>query len=529
MHLFVVLMLILFFINIISISQSQELNLILAVDTSGSTSIGNYLPSVSEGIELFLKDLNKTMPKVNVGLVSWDDNIDFIIKPNLDHTRTSKLIGKLSSRREEMTDFKQAMIGAKMAINEIDCCYCKNIVIIINDRSEFSRSNYHLDKTKYMVNSLYISDGVLEPSSPLFVYLKSLTNEYNGTVSTFVMDSRFIAKNLFNIAVDNAIKLIPDVSGSNRVIINNSMINKIIADTTTSKTICISNFIIDDNLTLKTNINQRLIFYNCIFNGSVSIIDSIFKDSVVFDKCYFDKDASCNIYNSYFFSSVDLINSVFDSPIDICDSVFNGRSSFQNTKFNSSSKFENLIFKGDTIFCTSYFGDDVSFYLSNFNSIADFSKTYLMGRSSFNRTIFLGPVSFEDSEFTNASSFLLSRFDNDTTFKNANFHKNTSFRSAIFAKSISFRNSNFMNLADFGLVSFNGSTDFGYSNFRGTFELTKTKINYLENFIWPYFINKIKCDDQVTFSELIRNFRNLRNFEAANEMYFQYCELEGIG
>jgi hypothetical protein len=568
MHLFAIL--IFFSMNIISTSQSQEINLILAVDTSGSTSIGNYLSSVSEGIKLFLIDLNKTTPRVNVGLVSWDDNIDFIIEPNLDHKRSSKFLGKLSSSSiEEGTDFKQAMIGAKMATNDLDCCYFKNVIIIITEESEYYPSDYYLDETKYIINSLYIKDDMVESSLPVFVYLRNLTNEYNGTVSTAPMDSRAIAQILHNIVLDNVIKADLETSESAyRAKINNSIINKLIANMTNTERLCIPNRIVEDNLILNTNINKSLIFYNCIFKGSVSIANSSFKKSVEFNKCYFKKDAACNIYNSYFFSPVIFNDSIFDSPVDISNSVFSDRCSFQNTRFNSLAKFEKLIFKENATFTSAHFGDNVSFNSSKFNnfadfnnyysvissfdrtnfsgpvsfkgsnfkdsvdfrsvsfdSSADFSNTYHLGISSFDKTTFSGPVSFEDSDFAE-SSFCLSEFDNNATFMGANFYKNASFRSAIFDQSVGFRNSNFMDLADFGLATFNGSADFEYSNFKGTLELTKAKINYLENFNWPYFINKIKCDDQLTFSELIRNFRNLRNFEAANEMYFQYCELE---
>lgn len=504
--LFFIVIVTIFAFNFIILGQSHEINLVLAIDTSGSTAINReYLQAIQYAIPNFLNYEVENNKSINVGLVSWDDNIDFMIKPTKNYEQIYESLGKLLS--EGNTDLDVAINGSVSSMEPLNNTPLKNIILIITNPSEYHELSYFPDKNKYVIYCIMIDAH----ESGFIKHLAEITHAYNGEVFATLSSGGEVTYFLENIIKDYEQRNIEQGQRfAKRLKTNQSVIKNKINKSSKDDIVYFSNLFIDSDLIYNQSvIDRNLVFYNCIFNGSVDFSRTTFFKKIEFYNNYFGPNISNNNFNksisfagSNFNESAIFESSEFSGPTDFSNSNFHKFVNFNNSNFNASAKFLMAKFEWPTFFLDS-----------NFNERADFSG------SEFNST-----AEFNNSNFNGFSGFLRTRFNGAAAFVNSNFNGDSRFDFSQFGKSANFRFANFNKTASFSRSNLNGSIDFRYSEFRESLELTKTKINRIEDLYWPYYVNRLICEDSLTYMELIRSLRDLGQYGSADDIYFQYRE-----
>lgn len=220
------------------------------------------------------------------------------------------------------------------------------------------------------------------------------------------------------------------------------------------------------------------------------------------------------------------------TPIMISDSIifgsvifdglaFQGSVNFERTKFKKGASFIGTMFKGDAIFKDSEFGGKAFFIGSEFNNSAQFQYAEFKEYSDF-----LG------SRFEKGLDFYNSKFDKKVYFRDSVIRKDANFESAIFCNSANFRGCNFES-AKFSGVRFNESTDFNYAQFNEFGDFVGAQFNGKLFFNSAKFSNLLIFWDSIknnlefngpTYLILIKNFRDMEQFEDADNCYYQYRE-----
>jgi uncharacterized protein YjbI with pentapeptide repeats len=158
----------------------------------------------------------------------------------------------------------------------------------------------------------------------------------------------------------------------------------------------------------------------------------------------------------------------------------------------------------------SFFEEDVDFSNTEIRKDIDFSGTSFLRKSDFSGANFARGASFKDANFTGGASF-----------NYANFAKTARFRDTNFAGDASFKDANFTGDAIFF------PTEFDKAYFRGTtftnVSLNETDYNQM-NVEWSTLKDALIFDGP-TYIKLIKNFREMEQFEDADAAYYQYRQL----
>jgi len=220
------------------------------------------------------------------------------------------------------------------------------------------------------------------------------------------------------------------------------------------------------------------------------------------------------IHNSIFESDIDFSNTLFEKPFyfakvtsfssNFISTTFGDDANFDKASFGDGTNFEGASFGDFTWFADASFGNDANFALSSFGYDAIFLNASFGDNAHFRRVIFGGDTDFEDVSFGNDADFWYASFGNDAYFDCSSFGDEANFEEASFGDTVYFSDAKFKN------VSLNG-TDF-----------KEMKVN------WDSLENSLVFD-RLTYVKLVRNFRNIEQFEDADDVYFLYrkhCQAE---
>jgi len=223
---------------------------------------------------------------------------------------------------------------------------------------------------------------------------------------------------------------------------------------------------------------------------------------------------------------------IVESNIIIRDSVFERDVDFSNTEFRKDIEFFGTSFSSRNFFRGANFAGDANFEDANFAGNADFQNTNFTGNAYFRDANFAGNANFEDANFAG-----------DADFYHAIFAGNAGFWYANFAGNSDFYHANFAGNSVFWYTNFRGNAYFTDTNFRGNATFFSTEFDEV-SFIWTTFTNvslnetdynKMNVEwstlkdalvfDGATYIKLIKNFREIEQFEEADDATYKYRRL----
>jgi len=221
------------------------------------------------------------------------------------------------------------------------------------------------------------------------------------------------------------------------------------------------------------------------------------------------------------------------SPIFIADSEITGNVNFdgavltksvrfEKTRFDGTVSFNDSVFQKDASFVESLFGQMASFEDAQFQSGIDLERTRFESCAIFLHAIFsAGVQSFRDCRFQEAACFNYAAFNSQrSVFSGANFNGPASFWHAKFDGDADFTGAYFSQPADFNFVQFNSSSSFLGSRFASDLFLNSAKFKNLK-ISWDSIGMRLVTDGP-TYISLIKNFRELEQFEDADDCYYHY-------
>jgi len=303
-----------------------------------------------------------------------------------------------------------------------------------------------------------------------------------------------------------------------------------------------------ENITSSGYVN----FFGAKFLGPSEFYDATFSGLAVFhfERAFFGgKSTFQNILveNSMYFSDAsvsgdiefwnltigfaDFRSTCFYGKVNFEDSSL-GETLFRNCTFKNNIEFNKIIFNKYADFLGADFRGDVSFSVAEaaeFNGGTSFQETHFWGRSFFDAIKFKGgKLNFFRAHFANDTCFDSAEFDGDANFKEAQFEGNSSFYSANLKGDTSFRGAKFGNamsktIANFTLAEFDGDTvmtDIYFINSSSYISFNDAKISRLD-IEWDPIKDHLEYDGS-TYLALIKNFRELEQFEDADNCYYEY-------
>jgi pentapeptide repeat protein len=226
-------------------------------------------------------------------------------------------------------------------------------------------------------------------------------------------------------------------------------------------------------------------------NNNYYLVDSVFwptRNTIFYNETWFVGaifERSTNFRNISF-NLIYFSHANFKDHTDFSNAIFNDVSDFSNASFETAI-FQNVIFNNDTIFWPATFNSNAYFINTSFNGDALFID------SNFNSDVY-----FTSASFNNITDFTESSFKGDTYFNYANFEDYTSFNDVDFGDETSFIN-----------ADINGSISFADSKF----DELDISWNSLEH---------VLVYDGAFYVKLIKNFRNLEQYNDADNAYYKY-------
>jgi len=222
---------------------------------------------------------------------------------------------------------------------------------------------------------------------------------------------------------------------------------------------------------------------------------------------------------------------VIESPINIRNSKIIGSIYFNNTILKNSTNFLNTRIIGKTYFIDTHFNgytafawmkfeNNVYFDGANFLAYTDFGNSLFFKNASFmyskfkgdfdaERARFYQKIYFNESVFDGYADFLETSFFNYTSFEGCNFHDDIGFQGCIFQHDLNLSRAKFDKYAYFDKAIIDG------------------KMNLIDSRVFIFLINwdVIKGHfvfDGPAYMQLIKNFKELQQFQDADNCYYQY-------
>jgi hypothetical protein len=219
-------------------------------------------------------------------------------------------------------------------------------------------------------------------------------------------------------------------------------------------------------------------------------------------------------------SPIIIRNSKINGDINFNDTIFKKSTNFLNTRIRGKSYFIDTQFDEYTTFAFIKFENDTYFDGANFFAYTDFGKSQFFKNASFRysqfkgdldieRAKFLGDLYFNDSDFIGYADFADTLFFNYTCFEGCNFRDDVGFEGCSFYQDI-----------NFSRAKFDRYVYFNNANIKGKMNLINTKL-----FIFLIDWNLVKGHilyDGSAYMQLIRNFKELEQFQDADDCYYQY-------
>jgi uncharacterized protein YjbI with pentapeptide repeats len=198
----------------------------------------------------------------------------------------------------------------------------------------------------------------------------------------------------------------------------------------------------------------------------------------------------------------------------------------------SNIKIRNSVFKEAVDFSNTEFRKDSYFIRTSFSNKSDFSGANFAGDVYIWNANFAGDAYFGGANFARDAYFWDANFAGDAYFGGANFARDAKFGGANFTGDACFDNANFAGAADFRNADFTGNTSFRYTEFdEVSFEQTTfTNVSLNETDYNQMYVEWSSLKDALlfygpTYIKLIKNFREMEQFEDADAAYYQYRQL----
>ncbi len=242
-------------------------------------------------------------------------------------------------------------------------------------------------------------------------------------------------------------------------------------------------------------------------NSSIKITNSIMEGNINLDYADFQNDVSFEGTN--FTKELSLRSSVFRKNAIFREAEFGDYVNFWLAEFKNDASFENVLFKGYADFRVAKFDKNAVFLGNQFYRDAKFYKAEFSGITYFSMSHFRGDASFGDTQFKDTAHFDYCLFDKYSDFRYADFDKDANFRGTQFHGSADFRDS-----------ILNGDSDFLETKYATDFDVRGMKFSTLW-VNWPSIADYLISDGQV-YLQLIKNFKNLEQFDDAKECYYKY-------
>ncbi len=223
-------------------------------------------------------------------------------------------------------------------------------------------------------------------------------------------------------------------------------------------------------------------------------------------------------------SPINIINSEIKCDIYFNDSILNRAVCFENTKFDGINHFDGTMFREYANFGQSVFEGAASFRGAKFRGSANFWNSKFNSTAIFTKSQFQeGMVDFHRSEFQDLAIFNFANFGGyEINFENSIFGGTADFRQARFNGDAIFLGSSFKDDADFGGSQFNSSSNFLGSRFDKSLYFHKIRFKNLD-INWDSIHYKL-ISDEPGYISLIRNFKDLGQFDDADNCYYEYRE-----
>lgn len=260
-------------------------------------------------------------------------------------------------------------------------------------------------------------------------------------------------------------------------------------------------------------------FINCVFEGRSDFSGcqfiqeakfgmAKFNDTVKFDSVQFDNTAN---FGTAIFRNASFSRAKFSKICRFVDSQFIEDANLNGIVFGEFAEFDKCIFFEYAFFNEAKFYDDVNFINSNFSE-----------DSLFNGVQFHGKVNFEDSKFQNAY-FEGASFSEAVNFKNVSFGGDARFYEVDFDREVDFSKVNFSRNSSFSNADFSGGGSFEGTVFNGHFSLRSADFSDLK-IPWTNIVDRL-VDDRETYTNLMRNYRDLGWYTDFGGCYYQYRDM----
>lgn len=238
-------------------------------------------------------------------------------------------------------------------------------------------------------------------------------------------------------------------------------------------------------------------------------------------------------------NSASLPSEVIASPISLKDCKFQGAVGFNNTIMKGQVTFERSEFSRPVYFIQSKFMRGANFDSCRFSETAVFRGALLNQSADFEKARFHNFADFGDSHFAadvinfrgayfyDIANFVSTKFDSENTvFEWSQFNKAAKFWHATFGEYANFRGTQFGDISDFYSVQFNDTADFWGAQFNK--DIFFNDIGFKTFRVqWASIEGKLNCNGP-PYLLLIKNFKDLEQFDDADNCYYQYRDWRRI-
>ncbi len=221
-------------------------------------------------------------------------------------------------------------------------------------------------------------------------------------------------------------------------------------------------------------------------------------------------------------SPIKVENSLIYGAVNFSDAILDEQTSFKRTKFFGPTSFSHTHFNKDVDFSETQFNKTASFKQAHFNASADYERAQFYEFADFSGACFRGgTVNFEGSEFKGLVYFWETLFDVESVnFGWCQFCGPVKLWRTQFSGSAIFQGSQFKDTVDLTRAQFDTDVDFIGAKFNKELYLIDVKFSKLQ-INWPSIKDKLVCNGP-TYLTLIKNFKELEQFEDSDSCYYQY-------
>jgi len=249
--------------------------------------------------------------------------------------------------------------------------------------------------------------------------------------------------------------------------------------------------------------NESLDYANVVIEGDLDISRTNLSQRIIASQIAFK--------NSRILGMVSFNDSVLMAPVRFQGVEFRGPAYFVHSEFQQGADFSESSFLDKALFRKSLINHTGDFAEAKFQGLADFGSASFDGENAV----------FRGTRFNGSAIFVAARFGvDDANFEWSQFAAPAKFWHAVFDNGANFRGAQFGDSIDLQSAQFNGTADFFGAEFQRDVYFNDVKF---ETFIaqWPSIADKLNCNGP-PYLQLIKNFKELEQFEDADSCYYQY-------